>query len=280
MPSILSVDLGITNFDLVIEKNGAMQYIRHTNPHLPQPAALLQCLKENQLALADFDLLIATGSGQTLLPENLHGVPVIKVNEMDAIGLGGLTMTRLDEALVISAGSGTALIAANRQHRRHITGSAVGGGTLQGLGRLLLGTADALEIDAMAQQGDANQVDTMISEVMQGKVGSLPADANAVNFGKLAWLSEASVYHEDVAAGLVRLVAQVIAMVAVNAARAENLNNIVVIGHLMDLPSICASMRQAAGFYQRSIIIPQNPGFGTVTGARTAGLPADALPTT
>ena len=160
------------------------------------------------------------------------------------------------------------MVAARPDSKHHVTGSAVGGGTLIGLAKLILGTNDIHEIDQLALQGDAGQVDIMLSEAVGGEVGRLPAFANAVNLGKVDRKNGFS--QENLAAGLVRLVAQVIAVIAINAADAESMRDIILIGHLMDLESICQEIRLVGAFYQRSFIIPEEPGFGTVTGVLEA----------
>jgi type II pantothenate kinase len=97
-----------------------------------------------------------------------------------------------------------------------------------------------------------------------GEVGRLPAKANAVNLGTLD--KENGFTRENLAAGLVRLVAQVIAVIALNAANAEGLEDIVLVGHLMDLESVRNEVALVGDFYKRSFIVPENPGFGTVMG--------------
>jgi type II pantothenate kinase len=149
---------------------------------------------------------------------------------------------------------------------RQVTGSAVGGGTLQGFGELLLGTRDAVNIDRLAASGDANKVDLTLREAIGGTVGGLPVDANAVNFGKQADLL-ASATRADIAAGLVRLVAQVIAVIAINAAGAAGIDDIVFTGHLIDLPQVRRELHTTAGYYNQQFILPDNPGTGTVQGA-------------
>ncbi|NJK46699.1 MAG: hypothetical protein HC933_22800, partial [Pleurocapsa sp. SU_196_0] len=71
-----------------------------------------------------------TGGKHRELPTSLNGVPIVKVSEADAVGRGGLKMSGLEAALVVSAGTGTAMIAARGTTCAHVTGSAVGGGTL------------------------------------------------------------------------------------------------------------------------------------------------------
>jgi type II pantothenate kinase len=194
------------------------------------------------------------------------------VNEVTAIGRGGQTLGAIDESnttapmLVVSAGSGTAVVAARGREYSHVTGTGVGGGTLQGLGRLLLGTNDARTIDQLAQQGNPNGADLSIGDVISGKLGTLPPDATAVNFGRLAHLAQ-DASRPDLAAALMTLVGQVIAITAINAARAERLDRIVVIGHMTDMPSFRTVVERVGEFYSTEITLPLHAGFGTAIGA-------------
>jgi len=168
--------------------------------------------------------------------------------------------------LVVSAGSGTAVVAVRGERCTHVTGTGVGGGTLLGLGRLLLHTTDPGEIDALARRGDPNGADLSLGDVVSGPIGQLPADATAVNFGRLAH-RDLVVSREDLAAALVALVGQVIGTVAVNAARAQQIERIVVTGHLIDMSSVRAALEQVGDIYGMPITLPPNAGCGTALGA-------------
>jgi type II pantothenate kinase len=266
-----AVDFGLTNIDVVVRASPDAPPIFTMLPGVPlvDEAALERALAASGHDLAGIELAAVTGGQHRRLPDELDGLPIVKVSEVTAIGRGGLYLARLPEALVVSAGSGTAMIAARGRDCRHVTGSAVGGGTLQGLGRLLLGTADALEIDTLAQAGDSNKADLTLKEATGGVLGRLPADANAVNFGRVARPGVA-VAREDIAAALAVMVGQVIAVIAINAARAEGLRDIVVVGHLVDLPSVRAVLRAVAGYYSASISVPPTPGDATALGALLA----------
>jgi type II pantothenate kinase len=193
---------------------------------------------------------------------------LVKVGEAQAVGRGGLLMAGLSEALVVSAGTGTAMIAARGQDCQHITGSAVGGGTLLGLGKLCLGTADPIKIAQLAAQGNPTHVDGTLGDVIGGGIGSLPSDATAVNLGRIVKLG-GKPSREDLAAGLVTLVSQVIAVIALNAARAEGLEHVVIVGHLPDLEPVRAAILRVWGFYgvKNPPIIPEQRGFATALGA-------------
>lgn len=267
-----AVDFGLTNIDLLIRTDDGclLDSLMTPNNGGEIQKQFRDTLQKSGHVAADFERIAVTGGRSNQLGEKLDGVPIFYVKEEQAIGCGGLYLAGIDAAMVVSAGSGTAMVATRRDDKVikavHITGSAVGGGTLQGLGYLLTGTTDPIEIDRLALTGNANIVDLTLIEAVGNRVGNLPEDANAVNFGKVA-RNPGEYERADMAAGLVRLVAQVITVIAVNAARAQNLDKVVFIGHLVDLPSINRELQITAGYYQTPILIPDKPGSGTVTGA-------------
>ena len=264
----IAVDIGMTNIDLAFKNESGMTLRMVANQHKDAPAQLRQALDLLTDELIPGMTIGVTGGRYRDLPDVVDDYRIQKVNEMQALGLGGLALTGLEAGLVVSAGTGVAMVSARRSTVEHVTGSAVGGGTLIGLSSLILGSSDVDHIDRLAMVGNANAVDIMLSEAVGAEVGRLPAHANAVNLGKLSRQEEFS--HEDLAAGLVRMVAQVIAVIALNAASASDLSEIILVGHLMDLKSVRREIRLVGEFYNRSFNMPENPGFGTVLGVLAA----------
>jgi type II pantothenate kinase len=265
----IAVDIGMTNIDLVIENDSGLTLKMIANREKSAVDQFRQALRNVEEVLPPGMTIAVTGGRYRDLPVWIDGYRILKVDEMRALGRGGLWLAGLRSGLVVSAGTGVAMVAATPDGVEHVTGSAVGGGTLLGLSRLILGTDDVDEIDSLAMVGDASAVDIMLQEAVGGEIGRLPSNANAVNLGKLD--REEGFSRENLAAGLVRLVAQVIAVIAINASNAVSLEEIVLVGHLMDLKSIQKEVNLVGEFYKRSFTIPENPGFGTVMGA-LAGL--------
>ncbi|MCS6773461.1 MAG: hypothetical protein NZ693_05025 [Thermoflexales bacterium] len=271
-----AVDFGLSNIDLLLCRDdcGLSNLV-----HAQLPSRLVVNVDVLRAALAALDVELSeceqvavTGGQHRLLPERIEDTPIVKVDEITAIGRGGLRLAQsinpdVCEVLVVSAGSGTAVVSARGERFEHVTGSAVGGGTLLGLCRLLIGSADPREIDALALAGDSNKVDLTIAEAIGGAVGRIPADANAVNFGRVPSLERLSFAREDLAAGVVVLVGQVIAALAINAARAERLDRIVLVGHTMDMVSVRRVVHTVAGYYGATMLIPDTPGIATALGA-------------
>ncbi len=269
-----AIDFGITNTDIVVEADGALR--QWTRPSQgegdPTPALVADLLAAGGVALTALTALAVTGGRHRQLPATLGACPVVGVAEIAAIGRGGqaaagpLGVRPEDPILVVSAGSGTAAVFAQGDVYQHVSGSGVGGGTLLGLSRLLLHTVAPEEIDALALAGDPNGADLALRDVISGPIGSLPPDATAVNFGRLGRL-DLPVSRADLAAALVTLVGQVIGVTAINAARARQARHIVVIGHLVDMPSIRRTMERVGEFYGTALTLPPAPGYATALGA-------------
>lgn len=259
-----AVDIGMTNIDLMLETESGLERQMLANQKHSAADQLRQAIAAVKDKLTPGMTIGVTGGRYRDLPGEVNGYKVQKVDEMRALGLGGLAMTALDAGLVVSAGTGAAMVAARPSGVEHVTGSAVGGGTLLGLSKLILKTDDVEEIDRLALEGDASAVDIMLNEAVGGEVGRLPANANAVNLGKLD--RDNGFSRKNLAAGLVRLVAQVISVIAINAADASNLESIIMVGHLMDLKSIRREVDLVGEFYEKTFIVPENPGYGTVRG--------------
>jgi type II pantothenate kinase len=267
-----AIDFGISNTDAVAELDGEMRYWTRVSTGGTDGAVVRAILASGGLDPARVSHIAVTGGRHALLPRAVGDLSVVPVPEVMAIGRGGQALGMQDgddpshPTLVVSAGSGTAVVSARGSLYAHITGTGVGGGTLLGLSRLLLGTTDISTIDAMAMRGDPNGADLALRDVVTGPIGALPPDATAVNFGRIARLENAA-SPDDLAAALMTLVGQVIAVTAINAARAERIDRVVLIGHMADMPSFRRVIAQVGAYYGTEVTLPTHAGFGTALGA-------------
>jgi type II pantothenate kinase len=275
MPTQIAIDFGASNTDAVARHaDGDLQ--RWTMPSVGRPSAerVLAVLTAGGVEFPRVEWIAVTGGDRSGLPDAIDGRPLRMVHEVEAIGRGGLALVNTEAAAVVSAGSGTAVVAAGPVGYSHISGTGVGGGTLLGLSRLLIGSAEPQVVDALARAGSHVGVNITIGEIVGGSIGTLPADTTAVNFGRIA--RQAFVpKRPDMAAGIVNLVGQVIAVVAINAARSRGLDTIVVIGRLTELSSVRTTIQQVGEFYGASILTPPGGAFATAMGALMA---AEAAP--
>ncbi len=268
-----AVDFGISNTDVVAWINGSLRVAKRSTSGDPSPAQIKELLGLCDTELDAISLLATTGGRHRLLPESIDDIPVVPVGELAAISRGGQALAGLirpeelgEPLLVVSAGSGTAFMAARGREYAHVIGSGVGGGAMLGLSRLLLDTIDPHEIDKLALAGSPSGVDLALSDVVSGPIGNLPPDTTAVNFGRLARDVEIAT-PEDMAAGIVTLVGQVTGTLAVTAARGQQIERAVFTGHLTDMASIRAAIARVSHFFGMPLDMPQNAGYATATGA-------------
>jgi type II pantothenate kinase len=278
----VGLDFGISNLDGVAWE-GAFDpaTLRAWRTPAPRPLRaehLAGALADAALAPAGVAHLGVTGSRHGELPDVLDALAVRKAPETAVLACGALALAGqalTTDALVVSAGSGTAVVHTRQGAAWHVGGSAVGGGTVMGLARLLLGTGEPEEVAALAQAGRADRVDLSVGEAIGGPIGMLPASATAVNFGKVALAradagadADAAPERADVAAALLRLVAQVIGVVACNAALRAGTDTVLYVGHVTDFAPVRAVLREMAALYGLpEPIVPPRAGWATAVGA-------------
>mgnify|MGYP002337326080 CR=1 FL=1 len=188
----------------------------------------------------------------------------IKVAEFPSVGTGGLALSGKEHAVVVSMGTGTSFLWANKgQEVRHLIGSGVGGGTLAGLSSLTTGVHQYALIRKLCQDGDLSQIDLTIGDMSKGKVGTLPPEATAANFAKLAEDATSA----DKMRGLVNLVLQAIGTMSVLACRTCGTNTVVLTGALTMLPPAHETFELFTQLYGVEYIIPENATFATAIGA-------------
>ena len=94
-------------------------------------------LSTHHLQLSDIRHIALTGVGSSYVEGDIYGVKTIKVEEFPSVGVGGLALSGKEHAVVVSMGTGTSFLWANKGGEiRHLIGSGVGGGTLAGMGLL------------------------------------------------------------------------------------------------------------------------------------------------
>ena len=263
---VAAIDFGASNTKVVVHDGAGSHHWRLPSEGQPSDARVREVLAFREVRPDALDWIAVTGGNRSALSEAIDGSPLHRVDEVQAIGRGGLALSGLGRAVVTSAGSGTAVVAAHPEGSKHVTGTGVGGGTLVGLSRLLIGTVDPEEIDALALAGKDTTHNLTIGEILGQAIGGLPPETTAVNFGRVARHSvDAS--REDTAAALVNMVGQVIGVVAINAARSQQLEHAVIVGHLADLPSIRRTLSAVGMFYHASVKIPEHGGMATALGA-------------
>ena len=280
--TVLGIDVGGSATKIVgfHEEGGkrtliAPQFVQANDPLTSIYGAFGKFKMENGLSLAEIDRVMMTGVGSTFAEKPLYeGLDCQTVPEFDSVGRGGLYLSGLDEAIVVSMGTGTALIYAKKSKDgdveiEYLGGTGVGGGSLIGLSRLLLGVDTVEHIEQLAAAGDLANIDLRISDLSSKKLyPGVNSELTAANFGKLSDLASKN----DIALGVANMVGETIGMLAVFAARSYKLDRVVLTGNLTSLAPIRRVFEILEKTFNIRFIIPENAQYGTVIGAALSGL--------
>ena len=222
----------------------------------------------NDLQLPDIDRVMMTGVGSTYAKQPIYNLDCRSVPEFTAIGLGGLYLSHLDEAIIVSMGTGTALIHAKRENDRtqteYLGGTGVGGGTLLGLNHKILGVDTFEHIEQLCRDGNLANVDLRISDISKNhSYTGINESLTASNFGKLSDLATPG----DIALGIANMVAETVLMISVFAARSYHIRDVVLTGNLSTMEPIAKVFSTLGPVFDINFITPEHAVFATVIGA-------------
>ena len=107
----LAFDFGITNTDIVSFDDGTMDYFSFPSDNVSDES-LKKFLNSLKFDISKINKIAVTGGKSSDLSDCLLNIPVIKVNEVDAIGYGAKELYKItdSEFLAVSTGTGTACI--------------------------------------------------------------------------------------------------------------------------------------------------------------------------
>ena len=272
MGIIIGIDVGgsttkIVGFDC---NNGEKrliepQFIRANDPVTATYGAFGKFTDENNIPISEIEKVIMTGVGSSYVKHNLYNIECERVAEFNCIGRGGLYLSGLDNALVVSMGTGTALVHATSDGKMdYLGGTGVGGGTLVGLSKLLVGAEGIDHIVEYASEGELKNVDLRIKDLTaKNSLTALNGDMTAANFGNVSDVATKG----DIALGVMNMVFETVGMVSVFASRYCGVRDIVLTGNLTRLGFSHEKFKEFNGMgYGVNFIIPKLAQYSTVIG--------------
>lgn len=279
--TVIGIDVGGSSTKIVgFRKSGKAApeliepiLVEATDPVTSIYGAFGKFTSSNHLRIEDITGIMMTGAGSSVAKSSIFSLQCSKISEFSCVGRGGLFLSGLDEAVVVSMGTGTALIHAKKENgavtTKYLGGTGVGGGTLLGLNRKILGVDTIDHIEQLCAEGDLNNVDLRIKDIAKNHVyDGINENLTAANFGKLSDLATPG----DISLGIANMVAETILMVAVFAARGLNVANVVLVGNLTTLSPIRNVFQNRDNSFGLNFIIPERAQFGTVIGAALQGI--------
>lgn len=266
MGMVIGIDVGISTTKIVGINNGNVvspMRVKATDPVTSLYGAFGKYLYDNKIQLGDVEHVMLTGVGAAYISKPVYGLPTSKAGEFIADGLGARHESGKDKIIVVSMGTGTSLVRCDGDNIEHIGGIGIGGGTLQGLARLLLKTDDIRTLSEIAVMGNVSNINLRIGDISAKPLPGLPMSAVASLFGNAK--SDAS--REDIAIGLIWMVLQSVGQSAVLASIGSNIREYVMIGNLTLLPQCRMVFPPIEKLYGVKLIIPNNSEFCTAIGA-------------
>ena len=269
MGIIIGIDVGISTTKIVGLREGkpfAPIRITAADPITSLYGAFGKYLHDNDLLLEEVDHVMLTGVGAAYVKGNVYGVNTSRCDEFIADALGARYESHLDHAIVVSMGTGTSFVMCHGEEYKHIGGIGIGGGTLQGLSRVMLNTSDIKQVSALAMQGNIKNINLLIGDISAQPLPGLPMEATASLFAHAK--NDAS--REDIACGIITMVLQSIGSAAVLAAQGTDCRDMVLIGHLSLLPQCKEIFPALEKLYNVRFHIPKYSQFCTAIGAALA----------
>lgn len=207
----IGVDAGATLVKLAIERAPGEIEHRLLPSEAPEAVvAAIGALSPERVGL--------TGGGAAQL-EALLDPETVRVNEFAAWGNGASDLLASQGAaagepyLLVSLGTGTSVMLSDGMAVNRVGGTAIGGGTVVGLGALLLGSRDFGVIAELARRGDRRSIDLLVSDIYRPGEIALTGDLTAANFGKLSRDQAGQPAAEDLAHAIMGLVGENVALI-------------------------------------------------------------------
>lgn len=223
---LIGLDAGGSLTKVVIERDG------HREFHMTDLDGAVEIARTLPRCEGIYLTGCMAGVVESRLPDSLKA-RVHRRDELESFWAGAREMLSSegrpsDSFVLVAFGTGTSVFTVSGGKGTRTAGTAVGGGTLTGLSRLLIGTRDFEEIMELASQGNRHKVDLMVSDLYPDAASSpVLNDLTAANFGaRRIDLAE----RQDVASAILQLVVETIAVISIQVARTHGIDTVVIAG--------------------------------------------------
>ena len=263
---IIGIDIGSTTTKVVSIEDGKLTRkikTRASDAVTAATGAFGKIVIENGIKINTIEKIKITGAGASKIKDDIFGIPTGRVNEIEAIGIGGKFLSGMNNIIITNIGTGTVIIEAGDKGIFHFGGSGVGGGTILGLGKKLLSIAEFSNILELAKTGKLNQVDLLLGDITDTSLSFLKGENTASNFGKMLDTAKSA----DIALAIINMVYQVIGVLSVFAARAKNTERVIVTGNGSKNEMGRNVLAEISSLYGIEFVYPEHAEYTTAVGA-------------
>lgn len=267
----IGIDAGSTSTKLAAVRDNeiiGLHKVKSTTTDCDIYEVFDEFIANNGIEMSDIESIQLTGVGAAGFSENIKGINTKYIHEFEADAAGACFFAKDEnQFLLISMGTGSTYLKVEDRKAEHLGGLGLGGGSLVGLSKYLLGTVHYNEIYSIAEKGSHGNVNIMLSDVATNRIEGLPMDITVSNFGKID--SDAS--REDIASGLINLVLENIIQTGCLMAVNMNIKTVVLIGGLSGANEIDGTLKAFRTLYPDMRFISTDKGSHvTAVGAAVA----------
>ena len=181
----------------------------------------------------------------------------------------------------VSLGTGTSVLEVRDASTTRLGGSALGGGTVLGLGVALTGCESYDELCKLAREGRRGNVDLLVSDIYRPGEVPIPGEVTAASFGQLArWLTPDTgddplphgdpTRREDLACAVMGLVGENVGLISCGFANAAGIGRVVYGGAtLRENPALVAVLLGVTAVMGCNPVLLEDGGFAGALGALT-----------
>lgn len=210
----IGIDAGATFIKLAFEESGKVHYKRYS---IHEADSLFKWVK----LISPLAEVVLTGGGAGELKTNYFPQAKI-IDEFSAAAAGAKVLEKLNEPfLLINIGTGTSILRVDKEKAERVSGTAMGGGTFLGLGRLLTGKIEYEDLIQLAEEGDRNEADLLVRDVYGKDQAPLLGELSASNFAKAAGRDDLS--NSAKMAALVNMIAETVYLLVMAGSSQEKL---------------------------------------------------------
>ena len=222
----IGIDAGGTLIKVVYDNEEGRVYYKVPTTEL---VVLIDDLNKNY---PDAEYYITGGSAERFIGK-LNG-KIHLYEEFDATFTGLQLMLdeqnlHLNKFVYLNVGTGTSIHYAENKQQQRIGGSGVGGGTMLGLSKLLVGISDFDAVVALSKEGNRDHVDLKVKHIYGDAEPPIPGDFTASNFAYVLE-GKTEISDADKVQAVVGLVAETVMTIGLAVGMRQNINDIVFIG--------------------------------------------------
>jgi len=178
------------------------------------------------------------------------------------------------KAIIASLGTGTSFTLIKNNEFKRLIGTALGGGFLLGLSKLLVGLSDFQEIIQIVNEGDRFNIDLKVADIYHKddiRISPQFRELNAASFGKIIKHYDIkNIRKEDILQSILCVLGENIGTIACLNAELEDTKYIAFIGGLLENNKILKRiLKMICIFYQKTPIFFINTKFAGALGALT-----------